>query len=220
MATSSSEWYAQATRHNNNLNVLLAAINIHKDRYDRASARDQPAIHRVIADLTAKATAEERARDEDLARAQAAERAEYRRAQMRTATASTRRATITHAVPVVEQTPMPPEPQLEEYLDNDTSIPPGGDPTYAGVMSSTSDAQIPASTAVNSSGPNPELADVIAAQNGTGLPFIPEEEARGQAIDNLAPPASMQFTLNPTLKTGFMVVGVVGAALILRKVLA
>lgn len=86
----------------------------------------------------------------------------------------------------------------------------------AAAAASLEAATLAASTAVSSSGPTPDLQTVINQQNGTGLPTLPDENP----LSNLRPPANVSVSLNPNVKIGLAVVGIVGAALVARKVMS
>lgn len=119
------------------------------------------------------------------------------------------------AVEVLQNQPPPPPPPTD-FMADDQRYPVGGSPTYDNIMGSTQGPTLAASTAVSSSGPTPDLQTVINQQNGTGLPTLPDENP----LSNLRPPANVSVSLNPNVKIGLAVVGIVGAALVARKVMS
>ena len=119
-------------------------------------------------------------------------------------------------VAAAEQAKTQLELQRARNVADTQQYPVGGSPTYDNIMGSTQGPTLAASTAVSSSGPTPDLQTVIDQQNGTGLPTLPDENP----LSNLRPPANVSMSMNPNVKIGLAVVGIVGAALLARKVMS
>lgn len=104
-----------------------------------------------------------------------------------------------------------------------TSAGPGPDPTYQNVTGPAGANTVAASTAINSAAPQVPLATVIEQQNGDGMPYIPEEAARGTLF---TPPISasrgkLNWQQIAYKAQGPVILGmaVVGAVLVARKLM-
>lgn len=201
----------QATRLYNQQRSLIAQAVIQEGYARRSSGVRQAAYLNRAARLRQEAAALEPAREAAVlaAKAERVAAAEAAKTQL-----ELQRAQTAAAVVPPPQPPATPPPAV--YMADTQQYPVGSSPTYDNIMSSTQGPTLAASTAVSSSGPAPDLQTVINQQNGTGLPTLPDENP----LSNLRPPASVRVSMNPNVKMGLAVIGIVGAALVARKVMS
>lgn len=201
----------QATRLYNQQRSLIAQAVIQEGYAARVLGVRKAAYLNRAARLRQEAAALEPARQAAMLAAKADAVAAAEQAKLRL---DLQRARNVAAVVPPPQPPGTPPPTA--YMADTQQYPVGGSPTYDNIVGGTQGPTLAASTAVSSSGPTPDLQTVIDQQNGTGLPTLPDENP----LSNLRPPANVSVSMNPNVKIGLAVVGIVGAALLARKVMA